>query len=58
MSFLIKDYELLRKCNKIWDKVSEPVYNELYLNTEIKSYEGEINTNFYENGVPKEGSNQ
>ena len=32
--------------------------NELYLKTEIKCYEGKINQNFLENGVPKEGTNQ
>ena len=44
-----KKDRLLRKCNKIWDKVSnnvkkgfdiEPVYNEIYLKTKIKSYKG------------------
>ena len=34
----------------------EPVYNEKYLKTKIKSYNGKINTNFYENKIPKEGS--
>ena len=46
MSFLIKDNEQLEKYNEIWDKVrntikkrcySEPVYNEKYLKTKIKS---------------------
>ena len=55
MSFLIKDHKLLEKCNEIWKKVSssikkgfdsEPVYNEKYLNTKIKPYEGKINTHF------------
>ena len=32
--------------------------NELYLKTEIKCYEGKINQNFLENGVPKEGTNE
>ena len=48
VSFLIKDDELQEKYNKIWDKVSnvfkkgfasEPVYNEKYLKTSIKSYD-------------------
>ena len=47
MSFLIKDNELLEKCNEIWGKVtnsikkelnSESVYNKKYLKTKIKSY--------------------
>ena len=55
MSFLIKDDKLLKKCNEIWKKVSssikkgfdsEPVYNEKYLNTKIKSYEEKIDTHF------------
>ena len=65
MSFLIKDYELLKKCNEIWEKVrcsikkefdSESVYNEKYLRTNIKLYKGNINTNFYNNKIPKQGS--
>ena len=50
MTFLIKKKDrLLRKYNKIWDKVSnnvkkgfdiQPVYNEIYLKTKIKSYKG------------------
>ena len=35
---------------------SEPVYNEKYLKTEIKSYEGKLNTHFHDDNVPKEGS--
>ena len=65
MTFLIKNDELLKKYNKIWDKVSnfmkkgfdsEPVYKDKYLKTKMKSYEGKINTNFHDNKVPKEGS--
>ena len=64
MSFLIKDDELLKKYNEIWEKVknsikkelhSKPVYNEKYLKAKIKSYNGKINTNFHNNKVPKEG---
>ena len=63
MSFLIKDEELLKKYNKFWDKVSnniktdfdsEPVYNEKYLKTKIKTYEGKISTNFHDDRIPKE----
>ena len=35
---------------------SEPVHNEKYLKAKIKSYNGETNTNFYNNKIPKEGS--
>ena len=56
MSFLIKGGRLLKKHNKIWEKVknsikkefhSEPVYNEKYLKTKIKSYNEKINTQFH-----------
>ena len=54
--FFKEDTKLLKKCNKIWNKVSnsirkesdsEPVYNEKYLRTKIKSCEDKINTTFY-----------
>ena len=62
MSFLTKDDELLEKYNEIWEKVSksikkefdsDPVYEEKYLKTKIKSYKGKINANFHNNKIPK-----
>ena len=56
MYFLIKDDNLLKKCNSIWDEVSadiekefdsEPVYNEKYLKIKIKSHGDEV-TDFYD----------
>ena len=45
MSLLIEDDELLKKCKKIWDKLSnsikkgfELVYNGKYPKAKIKSY--------------------
>ena len=32
----------------------EPVYNEKYLKTKTKSYEGKISTNFHNDKMPKE----
>ena len=61
----MKDDELLEQYNRIWDKVSnsmkkecdsEPIYNEKYLKTKIKSYERKISPNFRSNKAPKEGS--
>ena len=61
--FLIKDDELLEKYNEIWEKVknslkknfdSKPTYNENYLKTKIKSYNGKINTNSHSNEITKE----
>ena len=65
MSFLIKDEELFEKYSKTWEKVknslkkdfdSEPVYNKKYLKAKIKSYEGKLNTVFYNNKITNEGS--
>ena len=62
--WVIKDDELQEKYNKIWYKVSnsikkgfnsEPVYNEKYLNTKIKSYDGKI-SNSHDYVITKEGS--
>ena len=56
MYFLIKDDNLLKKCNSIWDEVSadiekefdsEPVYNKKYLKIKIKSHGDEV-TDFYD----------
>ena len=35
---------------------SEPVCNEKYIKTKIKSYNGKINKNLHYNYIPKEGS--
>ena len=65
MSFLIKDEKLLEKYNEIWKNVSKiinkefdckSVYNEKYIKTKIKYYNGKVNTNFHNNKIPKEGS--
>ena len=63
MSFLIKDDEVWDKYDKIWDVIknklnikfhSEPVYEYKYLKTKVREYNGEIKTNFLNNGMPKE----
>ena len=54
---------MLNKHNKIWDKAnkvnqkgfdSELVYNEKYIKTKLKFYEGKINTTVHGDKVPKE----
>ena len=64
ISFLIKNDELLEKCNEIWEKgsnsnkkafYSKPVYNKRYLKTRTKSCEEKINTKFRNNKIPQEG---
>ena len=65
LSFLKKDNKLLKKYNEFCEKIaniiykeldSNPVYNEKYIKTKIKSYNGKTNTNFYDNKIPKEVS--
>ena len=63
MSFLIKDDEVWKKYDKIWDVIkntlkikfhSEPVYEYKYLKTKVREYDDVIKTNFLGNGIPKE----
>ena len=66
MSFKVIDNNLLKKYNKIWERIStlmniefdsEPVYgdNDKYIKTKIKMYEDRVNTSFQGKKVPKEG---
>ena len=65
MSFGVKDKQLLKNYNKIWEKVeklmkidfeSKPVYgdDDKYIKTKIKTYEKSIITNFHNKKTPKE----
>ena len=65
MSFIIKDKKLLKKYIKIWETIeglmkinfeSKPVYGEdvKYIKTKIKTYAGNIITNFHNKKMPKE----
>ena len=63
MSFLIEDDSILVKYNDIWNKIknrlnmkfhSKPDYNEKYLKTKVKAYNGVVNTIFQINRIPKE----
>ena len=67
MSFKVGDNKLLKKYNKIWEKISnlmniefdsEPVYgdNDKYIKTKIKMYEHRVNTTFQGKKVPKENA--
>ena len=55
MSFMVKDDNVLDKCNKIWDKIkkklnikfhSMPVYDETYIKSKVREFDGKIKTNF------------
>ena len=63
------DNKLLKKYNKIWEKVSslmnikfesEPFYgdNDRYIKTKINAYGDKINTNFQGKKTPKENASQ
>ena len=63
MSFLIKNDEVCEKYDEIWNVIknklgikfqSEPIYEKKYLKAKVREFEGEIRTNFLDNGTPKE----
>ena len=67
MSFKVSDNKLLKKYNKISEKISilitiefdsEPVYGDgdKYIKTKIKMYEDSVNTTFQGKSVPKENA--
>ena len=67
MSFKVGDNKLLRKYNKIWEKVSnlmniefdsEPVYGDgdKYIKSKIKMFEDIVNTNFQVKKVSKQNA--
>ena len=63
MSFLIKDDEVWKKYEKIWDVIknklsikfhSKPIYEQKYLKAKVREFDGVIKTNFLGNDMPKE----
>ena len=63
MSVLIKNSEIWEKYEDIWNVIkkklnikfhSEPIYENKYLKTKVREFDGSINTNFLGNGLPKE----
>ena len=67
MSFQVSDNKLLKKYNKLWQKIShlrniefdsDPVYGDgdKYIKTKIKMYEDRVNTNFQDKKVLKENA--
>ena len=62
MSFKIEDDNVLVKCIDIWNKIKEKigikfhsnlVYDEKYMKTKVKIFNGAVNTIFSDNKVPK-----
>ena len=69
MPFKISDKKLLKKQNQIWKKVksllniksdSEPIYgdNDKCIKAKIKTFGGNVNTNFQGKGKPKKSTIQ
>ena len=62
MSFKIEDDEVYVKYNQIWNKIkellgvkfySEPIYDDRYIKTKVKTFSNIINTLFSEDQIPK-----
>ena len=63
MSFLIKDNGVWEKYEKIWYVIknklsikfhSEPIYEQKYLKTKVRKFDGVIKINILGNDMPKE----
>ena len=64
MSFKIKDDEVYLKHNSIWNKIkellggvkfhSEPIYDDSYIKTKVKTFSDMIKTLFGGDEIPKE----
>ena len=61
--FLIKNDEVWQKYEDIWNIIksklsikfnSEPIYENKYLKAQVREFDGDIKTNFLNNGLPKE----
>ena len=65
MSLLIKNRDVCKKYEDIWDVIknklgtkfhSEPIYENKYLKTKVREFDGHIKTNFLGNNKPKENT--
>ena len=65
MSFLIKNSEVSEKYADIWNVIknklnikfhSQPIFENKYLKTKVREFEGSIKTNFLGNNIPKENT--
>ena len=65
MSFLIKNSKVWEKYEDIWNVIknklnikfhSQPIYENKYLKTKVREFDGSIKTNFLGNNIPKENS--
>ena len=65
MFFLIKNSEGWEKYEDIWNVIknklnikfhSQPIYENKYLKTKVREFDGSIKTNFLGNNIPKENT--
>ena len=65
MSFKIEDESVYLEYNEIWNKIkktrnirfhSQPIYDDNYIKTKVKTFNGVINTLFSDSKVPKGGN--
>ena len=65
MSLLIKNSEVWEKYEDIWNVIknklnikfhSQPFYENKYLKTKVREFDGSIKTNFLGNNIPKENT--
>ena len=65
MSFLIKNSEEWEKYEEIWNVIknklnikchNQPIYENKYLKTKVREFDGNIKTNFLGNDLPKENT--
>ena len=63
MSFKIEDESVYLKYTEIWNKIknslnskfySQPIYDDKYIKTKVKTFSSMINTPFWGNEIPKE----
>ena len=63
MSFKIEDESVYSKYNEIWNTIkkllnirfhSQPIYDDKYIKTKVKSFNGVLNTLFSDNKILKE----
>ena len=64
MSF-VADEDVILKYNKIWKKIKmilsvkfdrQPVYDDKYIKTRVKTFEDKVITKFIDNKIPKENT--
>ena len=62
LSFKIEDEKVYLKYTEIWNKIkkslntrfhSQPIYDDKYIKTKLKTFSSMINTLFSENEIPK-----